>query len=178
MMIRKFNLRKMQEKRLLRVTKNNYPYYGIQIKLPQLPLPPLSQDFDGYTSGKELVYNPSETLQLAKRMAARADILEIVRKEGKKLEEAAEFAKAIEQTDLPDPFTDEVVAELAKSAGERVAAHDRPVVFKDCFGRKCLLSYSRLSCQFVLTIRHEARSQPDVPCHPELSNKKISAMMR
>lgn len=52
MMMRKFKLRKMQEKRLLRVTKNDYPYYGIQIKLPQLPIPPLSQDFDGYTSGR------------------------------------------------------------------------------------------------------------------------------
>ena len=122
MMMRKFKLRKMQEKRLLRVTKNDYPYYGIQIKLPQLPIPPLSQDFDGYTSEKELVYNPSETLQLAKRLTARADILEIVRKERKKLEEATEFAKAIELSNLPDPFTGEVVAELAKSAGERVAA--------------------------------------------------------
>jgi len=121
LLVKKLKLRSMQQKRLLRVTKNDYPYYGIQIKLPQLSIPPLSQDFDGYTSGKELVYNPSETLQLAKRLTARAGVLEIVRKERKKLEEATEFAKAIELSNLPDPFTDEVVAELAKSAGERVA---------------------------------------------------------
>lgn len=58
------------------------------------------------------------------------------------------------------------------------SAHKKPLVFTDCFGRRCMLSYSRGSCQFVLTIRHEARTQQDVPCHPELSNKKIGAMMR
>jgi hypothetical protein len=54
----------------------------------------------------------------------------------------------------------------------------QPIAFADCFGRKCMLSYDKKSCQVVLTIRHDSRSRSDVTCHPSLTNRQIGAMMR